>query len=294
MPPGGEPLPQLVTRHPVGVRRQQFGDVPAGWAAVVVDGRQCRHRLPDALPVLIGLHHELGDTGALDRCDGGDFGVLVEQQQLFEPDVAHLTAVAEHRFGCGQGHFAVGGSRVGGHVVDLVVGQPRQLPGADVGLPGVPLGLLRQPHVLAQQRVHRGRARTARLGVLAVGLDEEVPVGPGRQRRVDQPPARIQDGEIDCGAGAVQVGEEDAQSVRQRLVAPHAGERHGSRCRRRWRSARRRASAGGAGPARRTPGGRLPAPPAPPLRTAPAAAGCRPSSRRRRAVGARGFSSVAE
>ena len=63
-------------------------------AAVVIDRVQGRDRLSDALPVLIGLHDELGYAGALDRCDGGDLGALIEQHQLFELDVADLASLS--------------------------------------------------------------------------------------------------------------------------------------------------------------------------------------------------------
>ena len=40
--------------------------------------------------------------GASDLRDGGDIGVLIEQHQLLELDVADLAVIAEHEFGCGQ------------------------------------------------------------------------------------------------------------------------------------------------------------------------------------------------
>ena len=76
--------------------------------------------------------------------------------------------------------------------------------------------------MLAQQRVHRRYARTTGRGVVAVGLNQKVTVGPRRQWRVHQTSARIQGGEIDRGAGAVQIREEYPQTVRQRLLAAHA------------------------------------------------------------------------
>ena len=95
-----------------------------------------------------------------------------------------------------------------------MIAQPRQFPGADVGLPGVPLGLFRQAHVLAQQRVHRCCARAAGRGVLIIGLDQEVMVCPRRQGCLHQPSAGVKGGEIDCGAGAMQIREKLAQPMR--------------------------------------------------------------------------------
>ena len=48
---------------------------------------------------------------------------------------------------------------------------------------------------------------------------------PGRQRRVHQAAVRVQHREVDRGTGAVQVGDEAAQPVRQFLLAAHAGQR---------------------------------------------------------------------
>ena len=102
-PPGGEPSPQLLSGDPVGVCRQQCGDVLAGsrrGVAVVVGCRQGRHRVADALPVQVRLRGELRCTCWTDRRGGGDSGALVEEHQLFEPDVAHLVGVTEHQFRC--------------------------------------------------------------------------------------------------------------------------------------------------------------------------------------------------
>ena len=148
-PPGGEPLAHLVTGNPVGVRRQKLGNVLTRGGSVVVDSGQCRHGLADALAVLFGLHSELCQSGASDGRDGCDIGVLIEQHQLFELDVSDLAVIAEHEFCCGQGHLAVSGSGVRRYVIDTMVAQPRQSPSADVGLPGVPLGLFRQAYMLA-------------------------------------------------------------------------------------------------------------------------------------------------
>ena len=65
--------------------------------------------------------------------------------------------------GRGQRHLAVGGPGKGGHVVYLVIAQPGQCRGADLGLPHVALRLLGQPHMRAQQRMHSNRAATLRL-----------------------------------------------------------------------------------------------------------------------------------
>ena len=47
---------------------------------------------------------------------------------------------------------------------------------------------------------------------------------PGRQRRVHQPPVRVEHREVDRGARTVQIRQEAAQPVRQRLLAAHAGQ----------------------------------------------------------------------
>ena len=206
-PPGGEPLAQLLTGNPVGVRSQQFGEVLARRTAVRVGSSQGCRRVPDAFPVDVGLHGEFCCTRGPYGRGGGDFGVLIEQHQLLELDIPHLAteseAASEDQSRCSQGHFAVGSTRIGSHVVDLVVGQPRQLCGADVVLPDVALRLLGQPHMLAEQGVHRRGARTAQLLFCGRGFEEEVAVSPRRQRCVEEVAARIQGGEIDRGAGAV-------------------------------------------------------------------------------------------
>ena len=58
--------------------------------------------------------------------------------------------------------------------MDLVVAEPRQRRGADFALPHVPLRLLRQPHVLTQQRMHRNSAGTMCSFVPATRADEQV------------------------------------------------------------------------------------------------------------------------
>ena len=52
-------------------------------------------------------------------------------------------------------HLTVGSPGKRRHAVYLMVTQPWQRCGADVGLPGVPFGFLQQPDMRSQQRMHR-------------------------------------------------------------------------------------------------------------------------------------------
>ena len=57
-------------------------------------------------------------------------------------------------------------------------------------------------------------------------------MGPCRQRGIHQTPARVQNREVDRGACAVQIRQENAQSEWHRLLAPHSGQgRDGDVCR---------------------------------------------------------------
>ncbi len=152
-PAGGEPLADLLAGDPVRVCAEQAGDVMGGRPTLVIGRPQGRDRLTDPLAILVGLYGELGHARTLDRRHGGDLGAVVEQHQLLELDVGDDTTRvgrAEQGVGGGESHLAVGGARVGGDVVDLVVGQPWQFRRAHIALPGVPLGLLRQPDVLTE------------------------------------------------------------------------------------------------------------------------------------------------
>ena len=82
---GGQRQPDLLTAERVGVCGQQACDVTAVAAARLGDRMQGCGRTLDPLPGSVGLHDEARDTGRIDRSDGGDLGVSVEQQQLFEP-----------------------------------------------------------------------------------------------------------------------------------------------------------------------------------------------------------------
>ena len=61
-------------------------------------------------------------------------------------------------------------------------------------------------------------------GFLAVAAQPQPTVRPGRQRRVHQPPIRVEHGEVDRGARAVQICHKATQPVWQRLFAAHAGQ----------------------------------------------------------------------
>ena len=107
------------------------------------------------LSVLVGLDHECEGAGHLCGCDEADLGLLIEKQHLLEADVADPGRLAEDGAGRGQRYLAVGRARKGSRAVYLVIGQPGQRRSADLGLPNVALGLLRQAHMLSHQRMHR-------------------------------------------------------------------------------------------------------------------------------------------
>ena len=221
-------------------------------------------------------------------------GLVVEQQHLLEADVADLAGLAEDGARGGQRHLAVGGAGQRRHVVHLVVAQPRLAPVPTSACQTWRSGSSGSRTCAPSSGCTATVWRAVRLAILAVAVEQQLAVGPGRQRRVDQPPVGVQHREVHCGARAVQIGHEAAQPVRQLLLAAHARPAPRPACRGCWRSARRRGSAAGAATARRTPGSRLPARPAPPRRTAPCGAGCPPSSRRRKSARSRGSYSVAE
>ena len=153
--PRGQRQPDLLATDRARVRGQQTIEIAARRLEPVLDRVQGRGRAPDSLPGVVGLHGERRDTGRIDRRDGGHSGLLVKQQHLFEGNVADLGRVAERSASRGQRHLTVGSRGKGRHSVDLVVGEPRQCRGADFSLPRVALGLLRQPHMRTQQRMHR-------------------------------------------------------------------------------------------------------------------------------------------
>ena len=200
---------------------QQFSDVLCGRLVVFLDGVQDRGDLPGVFPVLGRLHHERDDTGRLHRRGDADGGLLVEQQRPLETDVADFGCLAQHRVGHGQRHLAVGSPRQGGRVVDLVIGQPGQRVGADPTLPDVAFRLLGQAHVCAHQGVRRNR-RAPRPRIPALAGQEQRTLSPRRQRRVHQAPGGVEHREVHRGTRAVQVAQQGAQPVRQRLFAPHA------------------------------------------------------------------------
>ena len=189
-PPRGQRLPDLLATDRVRVRREQTGEIaarrlgPSSTACRAAAARRTR------LPVVVGLHGERRDTGRSIDATAVDLGVVVQQQQLFEPDVAHLGT--RRRTGCARRPVPSRSRRPpgkAGNVVDLVVAEPRQCRGADVGLPGVPLGLLRQPDMRPEQRMDRDGESAICLGLLTVvghqswtmlwGTDPVVGVVPG-------------------------------------------------------------------------------------------------------------------
>ena len=77
--------------------------------------------------------------------------------------------------------------------------------------------------------MNRDDARAVRRRVLAAAGQPVPAMRPRRQRRVHQPPVRIEHGEVDGGTGTVHVGNELAQAMGERLFAAHAcqrGHRH--------------------------------------------------------------------
>ena len=67
--------------------------------------------------------------------------------------------------------------------------------------------------------MHRQRLPALPVGLVRVAGEHERNVGPGRQRCVDEAPARVQGGEVDRGARAVQICHKAAQPVWHRLIA---------------------------------------------------------------------------
>ncbi len=117
----------LTPVHAVRVRREQGGHVAAQVAGPHPRPHAGPRRLAGlVLPLVIGLHREGHDTGRLHRRDSGHRGLLVQQQHLFERNVADLGRVAERSASRGQRHLTVGSRGKGWHSVDLVVGEPRQ------------------------------------------------------------------------------------------------------------------------------------------------------------------------
>ncbi len=107
--------------------------------------------------------------------------------------------------------------------MDLVIGQPGLCHGADLALPDVAFGLLGQAHVGAQQWVYGDG-----IGVGdATGrvVEQQTTVVPCGQWCVDQSAGGVEHGEVDGGAGGVEVAGQCAQPVGQWLFAAHAGQR---------------------------------------------------------------------
>ena len=134
--------------------------------------------------------------------------MLVEQEQLLELDVADVRTVGEDLLRRRQCHLAVGSPRQRGDIAHQVVAQPRQRDGADIALPGVPFRLLKEPHMSAQQRMCGDAVITAGTRRRGVPGEPVVAVGPHRQRSVHQPSGRIENREVHCRTGIVQVGDE--------------------------------------------------------------------------------------
>ena len=177
--------------------------------------------MSDQLALLVGFHGEVEGARAFDRRDCADRGARIEQQCLFEVNVAGLGGVAKHRVSRGQRHLAVGRPWKHWDVVDLVIAKPRQGIGADLGLPDVALGFLLQAHVRPQQRMYRHAVTTTRWAFLTVVAEPQPPVGPRRQRRIHQPSAGVKHREIDRGARAMQLADEFLEPVRKLLFAAH-------------------------------------------------------------------------
>jgi hypothetical protein len=83
------------------------------------------------VPPVIGFHLEGENTGRLHRRDRGHRSLLIQQQHLFEANIAELGRVAERCAGRGQRHLTVASPGKGRHGVDLVVAEPWQRLGAD-------------------------------------------------------------------------------------------------------------------------------------------------------------------
>ena len=180
---------------------------------------QSRRGSRHSFAVLVGLHLQLGEVRGVQRRDRCQFGVFVQQQQVLEGDIGHLRSRAEQLIGSGQCHLAVGGTGQGGDAAHPVVGQPGQHRGADIGLPGVPLGFLDKPHMCSEQRM--GRHAVVSWGALRAG-QQEVVVGPHRKWHIEQPPGGVQRREIHSGTGGVEVAHDVQQAVRCGLVAAQA------------------------------------------------------------------------
>ena len=105
-----------------------------------------------------------------------------------------------------------------------MIAQPGLGGGANFPLPDVALRFLLQTHMRAQQRMHGNGATTMRWGFLIVATQQQPTVRPGRQRRVHQPPIRVEHGEVHRGARTMQIRHKATQPVWQRLFAAHTGE----------------------------------------------------------------------
>ncbi|CFE46310.1 Uncharacterised protein [Mycobacterium tuberculosis] len=168
----GERFPHGGPVHGVRMRLQQSGDVVPRRRAVIFGGAQRRGGMPGGFTVPVGLHGEVDDTRRVDRCDGVDRGLLVEQQHLLKGDVANLSRFAEDLSGRSQSHLAVGGAGKGGNVMHLMIAEPGQHRGANVALPDVALRFLSQPHMRAKQRMHGDGAGTLCPLFLPIIVDE--------------------------------------------------------------------------------------------------------------------------
>ena len=154
---------------------------------------------------------------------GSDGGSGVEQQHLFEADVTDFGYLAQDFTSGDQRHLAVGGPGKRRDTVDLVIGKPRRCVRADLGLPDVALGLFLQADVLSQQRMDRHRAAAVGRTAWTLGQDQ-LTVGPGRQRGVHEVTSGIERREVDRGSSRMKITQQSMQSVRERLLTAHTGQ----------------------------------------------------------------------
>ena len=126
--------------------------------------------------------------------------------------------------GGGQCHLAECRAGHRGHVVNLVIDQPRQRHGADLGGPDVSLRLLEQTHVRTKQRVCRHQVTASAL-VDGLALENQRAMAPGRQRGIEKLALGQQHREVNRGAGGEQITEQVIQAVRRLLPTAHPGNR---------------------------------------------------------------------
>ena len=221
---GIEPEPHLGAVGAIRVGREQCVHVVVVGAVITVDRLQHRAGATLTLTVLVSLDLEFQCAGHFHTCLDADGGLVLQQQHALEPDVADLRTIPECGTGGGQRHLAEGSTWHRGHIVDLVIDQPRQSRGADLAGPHVTLRLVEQAHMRTQQWMSRHKVRSAPL-IGGLAFQDEWAMAPRRQRGVNQLTFWCQHREIDAGTGCEQVTHQSPKPVWRLLAATHSGDR---------------------------------------------------------------------